>query len=91
MKLDPINTILSNIVGVVEVNIPVRSNGGLIGVVLESGEVNTGSIGQVLSVDAKRPIENWTKGLDLAFMIRVFMIWIFMILVETISMEMRVD
>ena len=90
MKLDPINTILGNTVGVVEVNIPVRSNGGLIGVVLESGEVNTRGIGQVLSVDAKRPIENGTKGLGLAFMIRVFMIWIFMILVEAVSMEMRV-
>ena len=77
MKLDPINTILGNIVGVAKVNLPIRSKGGLIGEVLESGEVNSGSIGQVLSVDAKRPIENWTKGL--VFMIWVLMIWVFML------------
>ena len=77
MKLDPINTILGNIVGVAKVNLPIRSKGGLIGEVLESGEVNIGNIGQVLSVDAKRPIENWTKGVGLAFMICVLMIWVF--------------
>jgi len=70
MKLDPINTILGNIAGVVEINFPVRSKGGLIGEVLEGGEVNSGSIGQVLTVDTKRPIENWTQGVvGLGFMI----------------------
>jgi len=70
MKLDPINTILGNIVGIEKVNFPpVRSKGVLIGVVLESGEVNARSIDQVLSVDTKRPIENRTKGVGLMFMI----------------------
>ena len=99
MKLYPVDTILGNIAGVAQVDFPIRSKGGLIGEVLESGEVNSGSIGQVLSVDAKRPIENWTKGLVFmiwvlmiwVFMLWVFMLWVFMIFVEAISMEMRVD
>ena len=69
MKLDPIHTILGDIAGVGKVNIPIRSKRGLIGEVLKSGEVDTGSVGQVLSVDAKRPIEQWTKGVGPAFMI----------------------
>ena len=81
MKLDPINTILGNITGVMKINFPFRSKGVLVGEVLESGEVNTGSIGQVLSVDAKRPIELWTEGVGLRFMI-----W-----VEAVSIEMPVD
>ena len=75
MKLDPIHTTLGDIAGVGKVNhIPVRSNFVLIGEVLKSGEVDAGSVGQVLSVDAKRPIEQWTKGLLLAFMIIRFVI-----------------
>ena len=73
MKLDPINTILGNIMGVGKVNFPIRSKGGLVGEVLESGEVNSGNIGQVLSIDAKRPIENWTRGVGLGC---AFMIWV---------------
>ena len=69
MKLDPINTTLGNIAGVGKVNIPARSKRGLIGEVLKSGEVDTGSVGQVLSVDAKRPIEQWTKRVGPAFII----------------------
>jgi len=60
MELDPINTILGNIVRVEKINFPVRSRGLLMGEVLESGEVDGGNIDQVLSVDAKRPIENCT-------------------------------
>ena len=67
MKLDPINATLGNIAGVGKVNFPVRPKGVLVGEVLKSGEVDAGSVGQVLSVDAKRPIEQWTKGAGLAF------------------------
>ena len=64
-KVEPINTILDDITGVVKLNFPFRSKGVLIGEILDSGEVNAGSIGQVFSVDAKRPIEIWTKGVGL--------------------------
>ena len=74
VKLYPINTILGNITGVAKVNFPIRSKGSLIGEVLESGEVNSGSIGQVFSVDTKRPIEKWTQGVGLVLMICVFII-----------------
>ena len=69
MKIDPVNTTLGDVAGVGKVNIPARSKGGLIGEVLKSGEVDAGSVGQVLSVDAKRPIEQWTKGVGPAFII----------------------
>ena len=75
MKLDPINTTIGDIAGVSKVNVAVRSRGGLIGEVLESGEVNVGDVDQVLSVNAKRPIEQWTRGVRLAFNIS-FMIWL---------------
>ena len=81
LKIDPINTILGNIVGVGKVNFPIRSKGVLIGEVLERGEINAGCIGQVLTVDAKRPIEIRAKGVGLAFTN-----W-----VEAISIEMRVN
>ena len=74
MKIDPIHTTLGDIAGVGKVNIPARSKGGLIGEVLKSGEVDAGSVGQVLSVDAKRPIEQWTKVAGPAFMIIWFVI-----------------
>ncbi len=57
LKIDPINTILGNTVGVGKVNFPGRSKGVLIGEELERGEINAGCIGQVLTVDAKRSIE----------------------------------
>jgi hypothetical protein len=66
MKIDPINTTLGNLDVVGKVNFPVRPKGVLIGEVLESGEVNVGNIGQVFSVDSKRPIE---KRVGLGFMI----------------------
>ena len=75
MKLDPINTIIGDVAGVGKVNVAVRSNGGLIREVLESGEVNVGDVGPVLSVDAKRPIEQWTRGVGLAFNISC-VIWL---------------
>ena len=78
MKLDPINTTLGDIAGVGKVDLPVRSKCVLIGEVLESGEVNAGSVGQVLSVNAKRSVEQWTKGAGLAFiMIRFGMTFAF--------------
>jgi hypothetical protein len=67
MEVDPIDTILGYDRGVVGVNDPVRPECVLIGEELESGETDAGSIGQVLSVDAKRPIKVWTKGVGLAF------------------------
>ena len=69
MKRDPIHTTLGDTAGVGKVDIPARSKGGLIREVLKSGEVDAGCVGQVLSVDAKRPIEQWTKGVGPAFMI----------------------
>jgi hypothetical protein len=67
MQVDPIDTILGNTVCIGKVNSSIWSKGVLVGEELERGEVNTGSIGQVLSVDTKRPIEIWTKGVGLAF------------------------
>ena len=58
LKVDPINTILGNAAGVGKVDFSGCSEGALIGKELEGGEINAGCIGQVLTVDAKRPIES---------------------------------
>ena len=75
MKLDPSNTIIGDIASVGKVNVAVWSERGLIGEVLESGEVNIGDVSQVLSVNAKRAIEQWTRGVGPAFDFS-FTIWL---------------
>ena len=74
MKLDPGNTTIGDIAFVSKVNGAVRSKGDLIGDELESGEVDVGDVGQVFSVNAKRAIEQWTRGVVPGFDIS-FTIW----------------